>query len=130
MPAALGLGPLEAEVMTLLWRHGPAKVASVREQLNRRRTSPLAHTTVLAVLTNLETKAVVSHSVEGTAYRFYAVVSKDELLARRARLEATGLLQRYRHAAVSAFVDELYDHPDLLDVLRAMLDEADKGTRS
>ncbi len=125
-PRELGLGPLEAEAMAVLWRHGPAKVAAVREQLNRRRTSPLAHTTVLAVLTNLETKAVVSHRVEGNAYRFEAVLSEDELLARQARIEATGLVRRYRDVAVSAFVGEVSDHPQLLAALRDMLDDGDE----
>ena len=62
--------PRELEVMSILWRLGPATVAEVREALDE----PLAYTSVLSALQTLEEKGFVSHEAEGRAYRYKALV--------------------------------------------------------
>ncbi len=71
----LGLGPLEAKLMQVLWRQGPSLAAEVERAVNRRRAEPLAYTTVLNVLLNLEKKGLVDHEVEGRAVFGYRVAS-------------------------------------------------------
>ncbi|MBX6365424.1 MAG: BlaI/MecI/CopY family transcriptional regulator [Gemmatimonadetes bacterium] len=63
----------ELDVMAVLWEHGPATVAEVRERL----ADPLAYTTVLTVLRTLEEKGYVGHEAEGKAYRYYPRVARD-----------------------------------------------------
>lgn len=63
----------ELDVMAVLWEHGPATVAEVRERL----ADPLAYTTVLTVLRTLEEKGHVGHEEEGKAYRYYPRVERD-----------------------------------------------------
>lgn len=65
--------PRELEVMSILWRLGPATVAEVREALNE----PLAYTSVLSALQTLEDKGFVSHEAEGRAYRYKALVAAE-----------------------------------------------------
>lgn len=70
----------ELDVMRVLWRHGPATVAEVREALE----DDLAYTTVLTVLRTLEEKGHVGHREEGKAHRYVAKV--EEQAARRTAL--------------------------------------------
>jgi predicted transcriptional regulator len=63
----------ELDVMAVLWDHGPATVAEVREHL----TDDLAYTTVLTVLRILEQKGHVDHEEEGKAYRYHPLVERE-----------------------------------------------------
>ncbi len=67
------LAEREAELMEVLWEHGPSTVSEVRERLKDK----LAYTTVLTFLRNLEAKAYVRHDEEGRAHRFRAVVARE-----------------------------------------------------
>lgn len=60
----------EADVMQILWDHGPSVVAEVRAQLQ----DELAYTTVLTVLRTLETKGYVGHEEKGRGHRYYAAI--------------------------------------------------------
>ena len=51
----------EADIMQLLWEHGPSVVAEVRDRLR----DELAYTTVLTVLRTLEAKGYAKHDEEG-----------------------------------------------------------------
>lgn len=121
-PEVLGLGPLEAEVMRVLWRRGPSLVTEVRQVLNRRREDQLAHTTVVNVLTNLERKQVVDHVVEGKAYRFAATLDEDALRSRQAKHQAKELFRLFDDAAVTAIVGEVRADRSLVERFRQLLD--------
>lgn len=62
----------EADVMQMLWDHGPSLVAEVRERLS----DELAYTTVLTVLRTLEGKGYVGHEEEGRGHRYFASVKQ------------------------------------------------------
>ena len=62
----------EADVMQMLWDHGPSLVAEVRERLSDK----LAYTTVLTVLRTLEGKGYVGHEEEGRGHRYFASVKQ------------------------------------------------------
>jgi predicted transcriptional regulator len=76
------LADREAEIMEVLWEHGPATVAEVKQRV----ADELAYTTVLTILRNLEAKGYVSHDPEGKAHRYWAAVERDA--ARRSALRA------------------------------------------
>ena len=63
----------EADVMQVLWEHGPCLVAEVREHLH----DDLAYTTVLTILRTLEAKGYVRHSEEGRGHRYAAKVQQQ-----------------------------------------------------
>lgn len=109
--------------MRALWRRGPSLAADVEKVLNRRRPEPLAYTTVVNVLTNLETKGVVTHTVEGRAFRFVPVVTEPELLQRQARIRIRDLFGLFPDGAVAATVTEVRSDPALADRFRRLLDE-------
>ncbi len=62
----LTLGERELDIMAVLWETGAGTVGEVRERL----PVPLAYTTVLTILRNLEAKGYLSHTVDGRAHRY------------------------------------------------------------
>ena len=63
----------EADVMQVLWDHGPSVVSDVQSQLNDK----LAYTTVLTVLRTLEAKGYVKHEEEGRQHRYFVAVQRQ-----------------------------------------------------
>lgn len=70
---SVALTDREADLMQVLWDHGPSLVAEVREHL----ADPLAYTTVLTVLRILESKGYVGHTEEGRVHRYFAAVEQQ-----------------------------------------------------
>ena len=70
----------EADVMQVLWDHGPSVVNEVKEKL----ADELAYTTVLTILRTLEQKGYVKHDEEGRVHRYSAAVK--ETAARKSAL--------------------------------------------
>ena len=71
----------ELDVMAVLWDLGSGTVAEVQERL----VDDLAYTTVLTILRTLEEKGRVRHEEEGRAYRYYALVGREEAGANAVR---------------------------------------------
>ena len=71
----------EADVMHVLWEHGPSVVNEVKDKL----VDDLAYTTVLTILRTLEHKGYVKHEEEGRVHRYYAAVKQDA--ARKSALQ-------------------------------------------
>jgi predicted transcriptional regulator len=88
----------EADVMRVLWDHGPSVVAEVRERL----TDELAYTTVLTILRTLETKGYVAHEEEGRVHRYFAAV-KEQAAQRSA-------LRHLTHKLFNGSAELLFTH--------------------
>jgi len=71
----------EADVMQVLWDHGPSVVSEVKDRL----ADDLAYTTVLTILRTLEQKGYVKHEEEGRVHRYFASVREDA--ARKSALQ-------------------------------------------
>ena len=71
----------EADVMQVLWDHGPSVVNEVKDRL----PDDLAYTTVLTILRTLEQKGYVQHEEEGRVHRYFAAVREDA--ARKSALQ-------------------------------------------
>lgn len=124
-PETLGLGPLEARIMRVLWKQGPSLGTEVHRALQPRRTAALAYTTVLNVLSNLEAKGVVSHVTEGRSYRFSPTLIEEALFARQAAGRTRALFQDFDDQAGSAILGEVRADPNLAQRFRQLLDEDD-----
>jgi len=81
MAAEIYLTDREADVMQVLWEHGPSVVNEVKDKLD----DELAYTTVLTILRTLESKGYVKHEEEGRVHRYYAAVEQDA--ARKSALQ-------------------------------------------
>jgi predicted transcriptional regulator len=114
----------EADVMRVLWEHGPSVVAEVRERLR----DELAYTTVLTILRTLETKGYVAHQEEGRVHRYFAAV-KEQAAQRSA-------LRHLTHKLFNGSAELLFTHlvsdqkltPEQIRRMRKLLAEkSDKG---
>jgi predicted transcriptional regulator len=75
-----GFGELEAAIMERLWtRSEPATVREILADLRNDRE--FAYTTVMTVLDNLHRKGWVTRELDGRAYRYQPVSSKQEYSA-------------------------------------------------
>jgi predicted transcriptional regulator len=119
------LGPLEAEVMEIIWHLDSALVSEVEEVLNGRRSVPLAYKTVLTICTRLSDKGILDHEKEGRAFRYYPTMSQSEFIAEQASKATGALLSRFGDVALSTFVDQVAADPAQLDALRSLLDMGD-----
>lgn len=69
----ISLTDREADIMRVLWDHGPSVVSEVQSRLS----DELAYTTVLTVLRTLEAKGYVGHDEEGRQHRYFASVEQQ-----------------------------------------------------
>lgn len=101
MPA---LGDLEVQVMRRIWaRREPVTVRDVLGDLQLER--PIAYTTVMTVMGNLQRKGWLRRHAEGRAYRYEPLVSAEEYsagLMRQALAASTD-----RPAVLMHFFEEL-----------------------
>lgn len=67
------LGERELDVMAVLWEIGSGTVNEVLAHLG----VPLAYTTVLTVLRNLEAKQYVTRTEEGRAHRYFPRIARQ-----------------------------------------------------
>ena len=119
------LGERELDVMAVLWELGSGTVAEVRERL----TDPLAYTTVLTVMRNLEAKNYVRHEEEGRAHRYFPRVQQKT--AQRTALSriVSQLFQGSPHALLAQLVDQHGVSPAELQELARSLN-ADQAARA
>jgi BlaI family transcriptional regulator, penicillinase repressor len=109
----------ESDIMAVLWDYGPSTVAEVRERLR----DDLAYNTVLTMLRILEEKGYAGHEAEGRAFRFHALVEREEAAESAVR----GLARRLFGGSPSLLLTELVRQRDLpeeeLRRLRELIDE-------
>ncbi|MBE0446527.1 MAG: BlaI/MecI/CopY family transcriptional regulator [Actinobacteria bacterium] len=72
-----GLGELEADIMSVVWRLGSASVKDVFEELYPDKR--LAYTTIMTVMSRLANKNVLKQDRTGTAYVYTPNVSQEEM---------------------------------------------------
>ena len=115
----INLTDREAELMDVLWEHGPSTVAEARARLE----DQLAYTTVLTMLRTLEAKGYVRHEAEGRAHRYVAVIAREA--ARRSALRhlASKLFKGSPHLLLAHMVSDGKLTDDEVAKIRKLLDE-------
>ncbi len=80
-----GFGELETVVMDRVWNRDPdtVTVRDIYEELSGERQ--IAYTTVMSTMDNLHTKGWLEREREGRAYRYRAVLNREEHTARLMR---------------------------------------------
>src|SRR5699024_2048394 len=115
------LGALEAQVMDVLWDHGPCTVRDVIGHLG----NDLAYPTIATVLSNLQRKALVTSQKVKRSTRYAARIGREEQVATiSTRAPGPG---RDRAASMLHFIENISD--DDLELLRDRLRRRDDGNR-
>ncbi|WP_277453070.1 BlaI/MecI/CopY family transcriptional regulator [Janibacter sp. DB-40] len=126
MPKNAILGDLEQAIMDVLWTDGGA--LTVREVLDRLTARDLAYTTVMTVLSRLETKGVTTRERDGRAWRYRAAATRESMTAQAMRGPLDDLSGEDRQAAILHFLSEA--SADDLDAVRVAMAEVEaKGDR-
>ncbi len=76
MARALGLTDLQLDIMRVLWTAGEASIADVHRALKARH---LAHPTVATLLSRLERKGAIAHTIEGRQFIYRPVLKQVEV---------------------------------------------------
>jgi predicted transcriptional regulator len=128
-PLSAALGPLEREVIDVLWRDGPLNVRDVQGRLAR----PAAYTTVMTTLDRLFKKGFAERVRQGRAFVYSASQTREQVEAAVAAGLLTGLLPEERAAArpvLSNLVDVVAERDAaLLDDLEALVREKRRTAR-
>ena len=118
------LGDRELEVMTWLWANGSGTVGEVKEGLG----DPLAYTTVLTILRNLEAKGFLRRQDEGRAHRYFPRVQQKAARRRALRRMIDTLFLGSPEALLSHLVDEHdLSAADLRRIAKRLADQSKKS---
>ena len=111
------LGPLEQDVMDVVWRMRDVTVRDVHVELATRRE--IAYTTVMTTMSRLARKGILQRDTADLAHRYRPVVSRDQYARGAVGDVLTWLLERYPEPAVAYLADVVDELDDVtLDQLR------------
>ena len=116
------LGPLEIEVMSILWTRGESNVRDVADRLKR----PLAYTTVMTTLDRLFKKGFLQRRKSERAFLYSQRWSRQEWDQKRAGDFVNRFLTRPQSSGdllISCLVDAVGQHDE------ALLDELERKIR-
>lgn len=114
------LGPLESEIMRLIWQQGQATVKQIHRILSRQRE--IAYTTVMTTMSRLADKGILKRTRRGMAYLYYPTMTKAEFDRGVLRAVLGGLLESFDSSTMEYLVEYLsQERPEQLEYLRAVL---------
>jgi predicted transcriptional regulator len=114
------LGPLEAEVMWLVWQQGQATVKQIHRLLSRKRE--LAYTTVMTTMARLAEKGFLQRTRRGMAYLYRPTMTREEFDRWVVRSVLSSLLETSGKETVEYLVEYLVrERPEGLEYLRRAL---------
>jgi predicted transcriptional regulator len=121
------LGPLELQIMSVVWERRPSTVKDVLDALNAGRRKPLAYNTVMTTLARLADKGFLERHRTGRAY-VYSGEGPEEFLRARATEATRDLVEGLGEVAVAGIVDGLAARPGALELMRRRLERDRLGT--
>lgn len=106
-PKQLSLGPLETEILQIVWELGCATVKDVHERILSDPDRELAYTSVTTVLRRLTQKGWLTCEKDGRAFLWKPVVSREEAQVINAHEQLNRFLAVSNPDVVAAFADSL-----------------------
>jgi predicted transcriptional regulator len=106
-PKQLSLGPLEAEILKIVWELGAVTVKDVHERILADPDRELAYASVTTVLNRLTQKGWLACNKEGRSFIWRALVSEQQATALKAYEQLNQFLAVGNPDIVAAFADRL-----------------------
>jgi predicted transcriptional regulator len=120
------LGPLEDEVMEVVWDRGEVTVRDVHEALRARR--PIAYTTVMTTLGRLSDKGLLKRTEDQPAHRYSPLLTREQYARSTVKSVVDWLIGHFPDPAVAYFIDRVEkEDEDVLERLREVIDQRKKG---
>jgi predicted transcriptional regulator len=125
------LGPLEAEIMEVVWDQGEVTVRDVHRTLNKNRD--IAYTTVMTTLGRLADKGLLRRVEEQPAHRYSALLTREQYASSTVKSVVDWLVNHFPDPAVSYFIDRVEKEDEqVIDRLREAIEQRrsnDKTTK-
>ena len=116
------LGPLESEIMDVVWDHPEVTVRDVHESLAG--TRPIAYTTVMTTLGRLAEKGLVKRLEDQPAHRYRPLVTREQYARSTVRSVVDWLVDHFPDPAVAYLVDAVEKEDDqVVDRLREAIEQ-------
>ncbi|MEK4012703.1 MULTISPECIES: BlaI/MecI/CopY family transcriptional regulator [Peribacillus] len=122
------LGPLELEVMKIIWSKNEATVQEVLIELNKQNN--YAYTTIMTIMNRLDKKGILTRNKVGKGYLYKARYNQDELVQQTSSEKVEQILGNYGDIAIAQFVDAVGHNPDQLNKLKQLIQSLEKGEKS
>ncbi|HEY9646119.1 MAG TPA: BlaI/MecI/CopY family transcriptional regulator [Chroococcidiopsis sp.] len=106
-PKQLSLGPLEAEILDILWELGSATVKEIHDRILANPDRELAYASVTTVLQRLTQKGWLACDRQDRAFRWRSLVSREQANVLRAHEQLQQFLAVGNPDVVAAFADSL-----------------------
>jgi predicted transcriptional regulator len=120
-PLAQVLGPLEADIMEVVWARGEVTVRDVHRALSGQRD--IAYTTVMTTLGRLADKGLLQRIESQPAHRYLPLVSKEQYAASTVHSVVDWLVSHFPDPAVAYFVDRVEkEDEEVIDRLREAIE--------
>ena len=114
------LGPLETDIMQLVWREKFTTVKKVHKALQSERD--IAYTTVMTTMTRLAEKGVLNRRRDGLAYIYTPAVTKHDFETMMVRRVLDGLMDDYEEETITYILDYLAERdPQRSEAVRGEL---------
>ena len=97
------LGPLEGEIMDVVWEQGPTTVSAVHKALAKRKE--IAYTTVMTTMSRLAKKQLLNQDRSSTTYKYSPALSREEFDRYVVMGVLNGLFEDYGDAVIDHFVE-------------------------
>jgi predicted transcriptional regulator len=121
------LGPLESEIMDVVWDHNQVTVRDVHGALEAKR--PIAYTTVMTTLGRLADKGVLQRIEDQPAHRYRALISREQYASSTVKSVVDWLVSHFPDPTVAYFVDRVEkEDEEVIERLRDAIDHR-RGTR-
>lgn len=116
------LGPLEAEIMDVVWDSGEVTVRDVHESLNG--VKPIAYTTVMTTLGRLADKGLLKRNEEKAAHRYRPALSREQYARSTVKSVVDWLVNHFPDPAVAYFIDRVEkEDEEMIQRLREAIDQ-------
>src|SRR5262245_2406644 len=116
------LGDREREIMHLVWAHAPLTAEDVRKRL----ATPLRESTIRTVLSRLEEKGFVKHTVDGRTFVYSPVEERGRVAAKAVKRIVDWFCNGSMEEVVVGLVDSKMLDPKQLAALTKKLEAAQK----
>jgi predicted transcriptional regulator len=97
------LGPLETEIMQVVWLDERSTVKKVHRKLSQQRD--IAYTTVMTTMSRLAEKGVLNRHREGLAYVYTPAITENDFVTMVVQQVLDGLLDDYSDTTVKCMLD-------------------------
>ena len=116
------LGPLESDIMDVVWDLNEVTVRDVHRVLRKDRQ--IAYTTVMTTLGRLTDKGLLQRVEDQPAHRYFPAVSREEYASSTVRSVMDWLVSHFPEPAVAYFIDRVEEEDeDVIARLRRAIDQ-------